>query len=698
MYMAHPPFQPAEVPLGLPAPLPFFFEEDANSGIVPAARSEHDESLGLSIFAPVPTAAYQNSLAASPFEWVPSCRSPPTREWEPSVDVNVLMELLAPPPGPRTEPRKREGMLLDSLVAPSTHDEEEQGQTVSNTQCLHDTGHGKETNCTTKSEMHSAHWHSWPDADGAGLANETAHGPAAAAGSDSDSAPEVKPEHVQRKPRIHLVECGPVPNRRQHHMMLESGVGNHMGWACTPSGQLVRVVSSTAIRPNRARDKRRVEATLGLPEFGNSCTEFYAARSNNLLIARGYDRVVYGDHGPYVEFSVNHVISEAFPNIMVKPPSSYYDECFTADGETMLYAQKRTVKKKPNPPKGRWSVANNCREGYANYLVGKFYMSCDADTLTVVQNKRRHRKTNTTGNTGESKEDFATAQELQISSACSVCEGSAGGGGSTCVGTFDDGVRSSSGSSFDSFDDQGDDETQDLPTVEESLMDEVDTRSPDDMTGELNSEVMKSRLDEQTVKEQIEEEEKEEVESRKDEKTELNGGEIHMGWNRSQRSPVSYASSWRCSSSWWGSGVGNGWWEPSYLPRWVPKVNSEAQSVKSEAQRAPKIDEEEREGMPPASEVATAGIHASDNVVRDLEVDKETESSLRWRRDEGESAKGREVNGKGGKGAENHGEWGHARWWKHSKWQPMSSTPTPLFTRWVPRSAEASSKAEETVT
>lgn len=165
-----------------------------------------------------------------------------------------------------------------------------------------------------------------------------------------------------------------------------------MDWARTPTGQWVRVLSSTAMLPNRERDKWRVEDSLGLSEFGDTTTEFYAVKSGMVPAALGYDRIVYGDHGPYLEFSSHQICWSSFPNFVEKPPASYYDECYTVDGLTMLYAQKRHVTKKPNPPSGAWSVANNRSEGYANYLVGKYYLACEADTVAVQRPEGRRRK------------------------------------------------------------------------------------------------------------------------------------------------------------------------------------------------------------------------------------------------------------------------------------------------------------------
>lgn len=188
--------------------------------------------------------------------------------------------------------------------------------------------------------------------------------------------------------RVRLVECGPLSQSPQvwgPTPQVCSGRNNthHLNWARTPAGSWVRVHSSTAVFPNRERDKRRVENSLGLPEFGDTVTEFYAVKSELAPVALGYDRIVYGDHGPYVELSSHQICWQSFPNYVERPQSCFFDECWTSDDRTMMYAQKRPVTNKPNPPMGPYSVQNNRAEGYANYQIGKFYISCDVNTIAV---------------------------------------------------------------------------------------------------------------------------------------------------------------------------------------------------------------------------------------------------------------------------------------------------------------------------
>merc|ERR1719335_1918607 len=71
----------------------------------------------------------------------------------------------------------------------------------------------------------------------------------------------------------------------------------------------------------------------------------------------------------------------------MRPPWSYFDEWSMKgkDQRWALYAQKRRVNDRPNPPYGRWSVSNNRPEGYADYRPGYFYFACEVDSIKVVQ-------------------------------------------------------------------------------------------------------------------------------------------------------------------------------------------------------------------------------------------------------------------------------------------------------------------------
>eukprot|EP01083_Nonionella_stella_P081073 223138_1 len=146
------------------------------------------------------------------------------------------------------------------------------------------------------------------------------------------------------------------------------------------NGQITRF-KSLADSSNRKKDRTRVENQLFLPELGSDqcAIHFYNRTNTQQLIATNYTRIVYGDHGPYIEFTADHIHWDAFPNTAAKGDSvAYYDEFYNAgDGNVKLYAQRKTVHDQPNPPKGKYSVHHNRAEGYADYKIGVYYLSPD---------------------------------------------------------------------------------------------------------------------------------------------------------------------------------------------------------------------------------------------------------------------------------------------------------------------------------
>jgi len=130
---------------------------------------------------------------------------------------------------------------------------------------------------------------------------------------------------------------------------------------------------STAIYPNRLRDKSRVEAAKNLAEFGDAITEFHT--KTGAIFAVGYVRVVYGDHGPYVEFKREQICAELKRKfIRVVPADAYYEWLEPVDGSGVkVYDQRRDVRHIKNAPKG--GFAGNRAEGYADYRPGMIYVS-----------------------------------------------------------------------------------------------------------------------------------------------------------------------------------------------------------------------------------------------------------------------------------------------------------------------------------
>ena len=136
---------------------------------------------------------------------------------------------------------------------------------------------------------------------------------------------------------------------------------------------------STADTANRRRNKESFETRWKLPEFG--CTRPPSFRSSDgSVLAVGYSRVLYGDHGPYVEFGAEHVWLQNWTlNTSKQHPNRYYDKWYSPDGHSVLYDQRRPVTDQPNPPPGPCSVNNNRPDGYADYRPGRYYLELSVD-------------------------------------------------------------------------------------------------------------------------------------------------------------------------------------------------------------------------------------------------------------------------------------------------------------------------------
>lgn len=126
---------------------------------------------------------------------------------------------------------------------------------------------------------------------------------------------------------------------------------------------------------NRLRDSKRLAQQHPLlTEQGKNVD---IVLKDGSILATSYDRVVFGDHGPYIEMNEDQINLEAVPIETKKGPRAYYNELRSKDGSTMVYYQKKTVADRPNPPRGKYSVNLNRKEGYADYKVGKYYVSPD---------------------------------------------------------------------------------------------------------------------------------------------------------------------------------------------------------------------------------------------------------------------------------------------------------------------------------
>jgi len=165
----------------------------------------------------------------------------------------------------------------------------------------------------------------------------------------------------------------------------------------------------------RFKDQRTVQETLGLKEIGDLTTVFREVIGECILgpvVANGYERVVYGDHGPYIEFTHDQINWDAWPHFHDK--SSFgahrcYDEHYTAhsfpiwqqrwedakkntapgsaprpnaDGLLMLYEQTQRVDHRPFAP-GAWTPGRQTGTGYADYQEGCFYMTASCKLIAV---------------------------------------------------------------------------------------------------------------------------------------------------------------------------------------------------------------------------------------------------------------------------------------------------------------------------
>jgi hypothetical protein len=141
---------------------------------------------------------------------------------------------------------------------------------------------------------------------------------------------------------------------------------------------------STVNSPDRERDRQRIEKEYNLPEKGSN--EFVFYDKNGKILAIGYERVVYGDHGPYIEFITEQINWEVFVHHQIKGPASYYHEHYNADRTVMLYNQFKTVHSIPNPPEGKYAVNNNRPEGYADYKIGRLYLDPEGLVIMKINN------------------------------------------------------------------------------------------------------------------------------------------------------------------------------------------------------------------------------------------------------------------------------------------------------------------------
>lgn len=145
-------------------------------------------------------------------------------------------------------------------------------------------------------------------------------------------------------------------------------------------------METTAIYENRIKDKKELESEIPfLNEYG--CEDICFTTPNAKIICLGYNRIVFGDHGPYIEFLKEHVILDQWK--CHRKGIGYYDKYYPIDkSHILLYAQRKDVKNLPNPPKGKRSFNGNRKEGYADYVIGRYYISpYERDLLILNRGK-----------------------------------------------------------------------------------------------------------------------------------------------------------------------------------------------------------------------------------------------------------------------------------------------------------------------
>eukprot|EP00928_Gymnodinium_smaydae_P013566 TRINITY_DN14943_c0_g1_i1.p1 TRINITY_DN14943_c0_g1~~TRINITY_DN14943_c0_g1_i1.p1 ORF type:complete len:545 (-),score=102.24 TRINITY_DN14943_c0_g1_i1:61-1602(-) len=175
-----------------------------------------------------------------------------------------------------------------------------------------------------------------------------------------------------------------------------------------PESQLVSDVFGTM---NRLKDQCRVQDKLGLREVGDEQTVFLERRPEGawgrsggaVVLAVGYERVLYGDDGPYIEVRYDQVRFEGWPFFFNKTSysKSYFDEYYTfrsyalwqerwnswcaepSRGILRLYAQRHAVDDRPWAPGAGNKPHEYRRGGYADYRPGYLYFSASEALITA---------------------------------------------------------------------------------------------------------------------------------------------------------------------------------------------------------------------------------------------------------------------------------------------------------------------------
>lgn len=175
---------------------------------------------------------------------------------------------------------------------------------------------------------------------------------------------------------------------------------------------------------NRLKDQWRVQEQLQINELGDGSTTFYERPQKGLrgskILAVGYERVLFGDDGPYVELKHQQVRWEAWPHFHNKKgyQNSYYDEYYTdlshalwcrrwhqwtphpTAGLVMLYAQTHPVNDRPWAPSAGMRPHAWREHGYADYRPGYYYLAADANLISATQAKGKSDRAKKSGGDG----------------------------------------------------------------------------------------------------------------------------------------------------------------------------------------------------------------------------------------------------------------------------------------------------------
>jgi len=144
----------------------------------------------------------------------------------------------------------------------------------------------------------------------------------------------------------------------------------------------IPLIQSTAIYPNRWNDRAKLDQIMNLEEFGSSDVKLF---TNGELFSEGYERIVFGDHGPYIEFTREQIKQELFSkfgnNINELPDENcqyYYLWLYPKNNQNLkVYWQIKPVTDLPNAPKRDDGKPHkfNRKEGYADYKRGYYYVN-----------------------------------------------------------------------------------------------------------------------------------------------------------------------------------------------------------------------------------------------------------------------------------------------------------------------------------